>query len=324
MPSAAWILAATGQPELAARRLRSHQLDPGYLPALSIGAEACLMLGERQLADAYHVPLRAIASSHHMFWGPVGASAFGPKSRTLGDLAWLLGRAEQAVAHYEDAIELCERMGAQPLAQLARAGRERALAGAAPSRGSSLALADAQRVRAATPRITLRREGDIWTIESDAGRSFRLKHSKGLLYLQYLIEQSGQQLHVLELAGVEHVAGDAGPVLDARAKAEYKQRLDELNEELREAERCADGGRRERAQRELDAVADQLARALGFGGKDRLASSDIERARINVQRRLEDTLGRIGVHDPALARYLAHTLNTGTYCSFDPLAHPST
>jgi hypothetical protein len=46
--------------------------------------------------------------------------------------------------------------------------------------------------------------------------------------------------------------------------------------------------------------------------------SDIERARINVQRRLKDTLERIGAHEPALARYLTLALHTGTYCCFDP------
>jgi len=106
--------------------------------------------------------------------------------------------------------------------------------------------------------------------------------------------------------------------LDARAKAEYRERLDDLHEQLREAEQFGDPGRRQRAQEELDALAEQLARAVGAGGKDRLIASDIERARINVQRRLRDTLERIGAHDAELARYLAAALQTGTYCCFDP------
>jgi hypothetical protein len=298
------------------RRLRSYELDPAYTPGLVFGAETCVMLGQRELAAAYYAPLCALAPTHRMFWGPAGAAAFGPMSRTLGEVALLLGLTEQAIGHFRDAIDLCERMQTPALAALCRAGHERALQqrGAAPAPAIEAAAPPAAR------QLTLRREGDIWTIESRTGRSFRLKHSKGLIYLQYLIEQSGKQLHVLELAGVEHAAGDAGPVLDARAKAEYKRRLDDLNEELREADRFGDSGRRERAQRELDAVADQLARALGMGGKDRRASSDIERARINVQRRIRDVLDRISAHDPALARYLGNTLSTGTYCSFDPRA----
>jgi non-specific serine/threonine protein kinase len=252
-----------------------------------------------------------------MFWGPVGASAYGPTTRILGDLALLTGRAEQAVQHYTEAIEFCERLAAPPFVALARQGLARArarLAAPAPS---------VPNVPAASPspapgQLGLRREGDIWSIQSGSGRSFRLKHSKGLAYLQCLIEQPGRQVHVLELAGVEHAAGDAGPVLDARAKAEYRERLDELSEALREADRFGDPARRERAQRELDALAEQLARAVGFGGKDRLVSSDIERARINVQRRLKDTLERIGAHEPALARYLTAAVQTGTYCCFDP------
>jgi len=123
---------------------------------------------------------------------------------------------------------------------------------------------------------------------------------------------------VLELAGVEHAAGDAGPVLDARAKAEYRERIDQLSEELREADRFDDLGRREKARAELDALAEQLARAVGRGGKDRRAASDIERARVNVQRRLKDVVERIAAQDRALGRHLAQALQTGTYCCYEP------
>jgi tetratricopeptide (TPR) repeat protein len=315
LPSPALVLAATGQHEPAARRLKARKHEFEYFPALVLATETCLLLGDRELGATLYARLAAVASSHPMFWGPVGASAFGPTSRLLGDLALLTGRAAEALQHYADAIELCERIGARPFIALAAQGQERARALLQRSTPPAGAPVSAQALRAP---LGLHREGDVWSIESSAGRCFRLKHSKGLSYLQSLMEQPGRQVHVLELAGVEHAAGDAGPVLDARAKAEYRERLGELSEELREAERFGDPGRRERAQRELDALAEQLASAVGYGGKDRLVASDIERARINVQRRLKDTLERIGAHDPALARYLSAAVQTGTYCCFDP------
>jgi len=108
-------------------------------------------------------------------------------------------------------------------------------------------------------------------------------------------------------------------VLDAQAKAAYKQRLDTLEEEISEAESFGDVGRANRAREEIEMLATQLAGAVGLGGRDRRAASDAERARINVQRRLKDTIDSIGRHDPELGRYLSAAVRTGTYCSFTPL-----
>jgi hypothetical protein len=149
--------------------------------------------------------------------------------------------------------------------------------------------------------------------------SFRLKHSKGLVYLNELLAHPGQELHVLVLAGMDHGAGDAGPVLDARAKAAYKDRLDDLQEELAEADKLNDPGRATRAREELEALATQLAGAVGLGGRDRRAASDAERARINVQRRLKDAIDSISACDADLGRYVAAAVKTGTYCSYTPL-----
>ena len=74
-----------------------------------------------------------------------------------------------------------------------------------------------------------------------------------------------------------------------------------------------------RARSELDAVAEQLASAVGLGGRDRHAASNVERARINVQRRLKDTVESVSALDAELGRYLQATVKTGTFCSFIPL-----
>lgn len=107
--------------------------------------------------------------------------------------------------------------------------------------------------------------------------------------------------------------------MDERAKAEYRERLAELREELAEAERFHDGLRASRARDELDALTTQLARAVGIGGRDRRIASDVQRARVNVQRCLKEVLKSIAKADPTLGRYLAATVKTGTYCSFKPL-----
>jgi hypothetical protein len=156
-------------------------------------------------------------------------------------------------------------------------------------------------------------------LDGASGAPFRLKHSKGLEYLNQLLLHPGQELHVLGLVGLDQGGGDAGPLLDARAKAEYKQRLAALEAQLAEAEGFSDVGRADRAREEIELLAAQLAAAVGLGGRDRRAASDAERARINVQRRLKDAIESIGEGDAELGRYLAATVKTGTFCSFTPL-----
>ena len=70
---------------------------------------------------------------------------------------------------------------------------------------------------------------------------------------------------------------------------------------------------------QLDALAEQLAYAVGLGGRDRRAASQVERARLNVQRRLKDTIDAVTSQDPATGRYLAAAIKTGTFCSFSAL-----
>jgi non-specific serine/threonine protein kinase len=114
-------------------------------------------------------------------------------------------------------------------------------------------------------------------------------------------------------------AGDAGPVLDAKAKDAYKRRLEDLRDDLEEAQRFGDTARVARAEEEIDALVEQLAGAVGLGGRDRKVGSHVERARINVQRRLKDVLRRIEEQDPTFGRWLTASIKTGTWCTFTPV-----
>ena len=95
-----------------------------------------------------------------------------------------------------------------------------------------------------------RREGQFWTL-SYRGRTVRMKDAKGLQDLAQLISMPGHEIHVLDLAGsraepTRHAlsrAGDLGDMLDARARAEYRRRLAELDDEVADAEQFADLGR---------------------------------------------------------------------------------
>jgi tetratricopeptide (TPR) repeat protein len=261
-------------------------------------------------------------------------------ARTRADLASLLlardqpGDREQAAGLLEAALGTARQLGMTAFAKragddLARAGGD-APPGQAPLRAAGAADGTAS-------WSVCRREGEYWSI-AFAGQGFRLKDVKGLHYLAYLLRNPGREFHVLDLAaaGQGVPAGrlqvspardddlrparlsDTGPVLDERAKKAYRARLRELEEELAEAISWADPVRAARARQEMQFLADELAAAVGLGGRDRKTGSAAERARVNITRAIRAALARIRAYCPALADHLDATIHTGTFCCYAP------
>ena len=142
--------------------------------------------------------------------------------------------------------------------------------------------------------------------------------------LARLVEHPGKELHVLDLAAEpeDDVAladrGDAGEVLDAKAREAYQRRISDLRAEVDEADRFADVGRADRARRELDFLIQQLSSAVGLGGRARRSGSAVERARITVQRRVREAIRKIADYESELGRHLDWAIRTGTYCAYEP------
>jgi AbrB family looped-hinge helix DNA binding protein len=109
--------------------------------------------------------------------------------------------------------------------------------------------------------------------------------------------------------------GDAGPALDAEAKAAYRERLREIRREIAEAEGWNDPERVARLQAEEEALKHELIAALGLGGRDRSAASAAERSRVSVTRAIRAALVRIAEQSPALGDHFDATIRTGTFCS---------
>jgi hypothetical protein len=108
--------------------------------------------------------------------------------------------------------------------------------------------------------------------------------------------------------------------LDTRAKAAYRRRLAEIEEDLAQAQAMDDAGRTAQAHAEHEFLARELSRAVGLGGRDRSAGSASERARASVTRAIRQAMTRIRQQHPSLGRHLDRTIRTGTYCSY--LAEP--
>lgn len=152
------------------------------------------------------------------------------------------------------------------------------------------------------------------------GRTVRLRDARGLHYLARLLADPGRQLHVLDLvaSGRAPDAGDAGELLDRRAKDAYRRRIAEIDEDIEEARKMGDVGRAAQADAERECLLRELARAVGLGGRDRRAGSASERARSAVTRAVRQALTRIRTHDSPLGEHLDRTIRTGTYCAYMP------
>ncbi len=177
------------------------------------------------------------------------------------------------------------------------------------------------------------RQNDYWTIRYH-GHAALLKSTRGLHYLAVLLRNPGREFHVRELlarpmdvstlaaavAAAGRVTGglyDGVPVLDAQAKAEYKCRVNDLQQDLNQAKRFNDPQRKTEVQDELQAIADHLASAVGLGGRDRKTSSDAERARSAVTKCIKQAVQKIGEAIPSLGYHLAARIKTGYFCSYN-------
>ena len=163
-----------------------------------------------------------------------------------------------------------------------------------------------------------RRVGDLWTVGL-GGRRALVAHSVGMEYLAELMANEGVKIAAVELASGHAVSGrgeGAQIVLDDSAKAAYRERVEDLRIEVDDAERCEDLERAARARQELDALLDELRRAVGLGGRSRRFGDDVERARVSVRKAIVRAVGAVTAADALLGAQLADRIVTGTRCTF--------
>ena len=195
-----------------------------------------------------------------------------------------------------------------------------------------------------------RQEGEYWTI-GYGGHVVRLKDTKGVAYLAFLLRHPGAEYHALDVVGGSaihspedhtnpsmpglpqgdqhldrtgiHIGGlsDAGEMLDDHAKAAYRRRLAELREALADAKQLGHVEHAELAEQEISALTKELARAVGLGGRNRRAVSASERARQSVSKAIKGVVDRLAQHDPSLGHTLSRCIKTGTFCSYQPDPH---
>ena len=163
--------------------------------------------------------------------------------------------------------------------------------------------------------------GDGFWLVGTADLSVPVKALKGYSYLRELLRRPGIPVAAIDLvtggAGTVEQQG-VGPALDASALKSYRQRLKDLDTEIVEAEDWSDGARREALEAERDALVEELLVATGLGGRERVAGSNRERARVAATKALTTAIDRITAVDESIGRHLRRTVQTGSSCSYQP------
>ena len=299
--------------------------DSEWLPMLVQTAEVLANLGEDRadLAGWLHDTLAPYAGLYAV--EGIGAFVNGQVGRAVGLMAALLGRSDEARRRLEAAARAEEGIGATALAERTRRQATRlperpAQPGTSPT--SPRGVADASGV--------FRREGDSWRLDY-AGTCVHVRDSKGVRDLAVLLATPGRGVPALDLATAAGTRrrppdrevgaqppGDLGEVLDAPARAAYRQRVAAIEDELGVADRHGDAERSARLAAERDALLAELAGAYGLGGRPRRTGHPAERARTAVTARIRDAIRRIADVHPALGAHLRHAVRTGTVCCYDP------
>jgi TolB-like protein/Tfp pilus assembly protein PilF len=161
------------------------------------------------------------------------------------------------------------------------------------------------------------RLGESW-IAGYESRQVLLPDLKGFSDIQRLLERPGEEIHCLDLAERVPSMHGGDEMLDDRARAAIKARIRDLQEEIADADDRNDIGRAERLRAEFETLVETLSRALGLGGRSRRLGSLAERARTTVTWRIRHAIRRIEAAHPELGRHFAHSLRTGSFCSYSP------
>jgi hypothetical protein len=175
---------------------------------------------------------------------------------------------------------------------------------------------------------TLARDGKWWTVACGGARA-RMQDSKGLCYVADLIAHPGCERHALDLVdrvegidpgGLDRRAlGDAGALLDNKARTAYRHRIEALRSEADDAIEAGMLERAEAIQDELDQLVGQLAAAFGLGGRERRAASASEKARLNVTRAVRAAIAKLTEAIPEAGADLDRRVRTGLYCCYEPV-----
>ncbi len=310
---------AAGDMERARAAARELEAVADRFESKALAASTALAYGRVRLAEGATADARRHFEEAGRLWHEVGA----PYEAAVAQTGLAEAHRAQGNAHRADSEQRAARVVFERIRDVHHADR------AAPVE----VVPERDPHRAPRPDV-FRREGDYWSVAFDE-HTVRVRDLKGMRYLARLLADPGREFHVLDLVAAETGQtaavgrpaepglsypglGDAGPLLDARAKEAYRRRLAEIEDDIGEARAMGDGERAAQADVERDLLIRELSRAVGLGGRDRRAAAASERARASVTRAIRQAIARIREHHPPMGTHLDRAIRTGTYCAYLP------
>ena len=312
-----------------------------WLAGMFAIAEAASALDEAEVARGAYELLAPFADQPVM--PSLAVTCFGSTERPLGLAAVAFGDVAVAVAHFERAIAANRSLGNRPLETISRADLADALMRRGEPGDAERATALLERAIGEARAMEMTGRAEEWTRELEAIRErndVALPHVRaegngwvvvagrrqvlvpdlvGVTYLSRLLANPGVPISALELVGApDGIDTTAQELLDDAARSAYSQRARDIADDLAEAEHNADLARAERLRDELDALAAELARTTGLGGRDRGFAGPAERARTSVRKAIKRSLDEIEQADPVLGASLRASITTGATCCYQP------
>jgi hypothetical protein len=175
------------------------------------------------------------------------------------------------------------------------------------------------------PRFRL--TGDFWDLVFESEQS-SMKTSRGMRYIAYLLSRPNPKDSIPALELSQQAVGHSSvtlpcqpppagedltraehtfqPALDEKARSEYQGRLQEIEDDLSEAGRNNDLGRKRKLEEEKGQIIEELKRALALHGKDRSLGPETpsRRAAKAIAQALDRALRNIGERMPKLEAHL--------------------
>ena len=307
----AWIYAELGHLDDArrlvavfdSRVLRQLPRDHNHLLVLQLLLDVALAADDDRLVEDV-TPLLAPYAGRAVV--NAGAVMFhGVTDDTLARAFERLGDHERAAALRAKALETYQRIGASWWHdRLLRSWPE-----------------DVPAVRPPTSSVLTLRPGPpgVWLV-GHGGDEHPVPARRGFEHLHALVSRPRTDLTALDLAGGATTVqqGGLGELADARALAAYRHRLQEIDDELDDADAAGDQARGEELAAERAALLAELRGATGLGGRPRTTGSTEERARVTVRKAVAAAIDAVHSVDPVLARHLTTYVRTGLHCRYEP------
>src|SRR5262249_44295192 len=148
--------------------------------------------------------------------------------------------------------------------------------------------------------------GEVWQVRFQGGAVWILLPSRGAAYLHILLSHPSTSFSVADLVcrlaknPKQYILGSAGTSSERETLTAYAARLEELREELEQAQQDHDLGAQEKIEQEIMWISEQARKDRGFQNRLREVASERDRIRKAVRAALRRTLKQIAQYDRAL------------------------